>query len=281
MAQWDGASKGSILGYKIFVSCIKTFGIRPAYVILCFVAMYYVLFLPQKNKAIYQYFRKLNNTPIMSFLNIYRSYFTFGQTLIDKIAIAAGLRDKFTYEFDGIEHLKSVFEAGKGGMLISAHIGNFEIAERFFGDENLDFNINLVTIDAEKGPIKAYLESIMEPSKNKFIYLKEDMSHIFKINEALSHNELVCFTGDRFVDGAKFLTSNLLGHPAKFPAGPYMIASRMKVPAIFVYVMKEKGLHYHLYARVAMVKHRDHQGLLDAYTDNLEQMLKRLSLIHI
>ena len=57
-----------------------------------------------------------------------------------------------------------------------------------------------------------------------------------------------------------------------------MIASRLKVPVVFVYVMKEKGLHYHLYARVAEVKKADAESLLEAYTDSMEQMLRKYPL---
>jgi predicted LPLAT superfamily acyltransferase len=58
-----------------------------------------------------------------------------------------------------------------------------------------------------------------------------------------------------------------------------MIASRLGVPVVYVYVMKEKNLHYHLYARVAEnFKKRDSQGILNSYVQNLESMLKRYPL---
>ena len=60
---------------------------------------------------------------------VYWSYYTFGQTLIDKTAVSSGLRDRFTYEFDGIENLNETLANKQGGVLISAHMGNFEIAE--------------------------------------------------------------------------------------------------------------------------------------------------------
>ncbi|MCD8539913.1 MAG: hypothetical protein LRY55_09200 [Leadbetterella sp.] len=104
------------------------------------------------------------------------------------------------------------------------------------------------------------------------------MSHIFEINEALSKNELVCFTGDRYVKGSKYLSAPLLDEEARFPAGPFMIASRLRVPVVYVYVMKEANLHYHLYAREAPVKHRDADALLASYTQSVEGMIGRYPL---
>lgn len=279
MSKWDGKSKGTVLGYKIFVFLIKKAGIKAAYVLLYFVASYYFLFLKKSNKAISYYFKeRLGYSGLKSKKMVFKSYYTFGQTIIDKISISAGMRNKFTYEFDGIETLKNLLAEKKGGVLISAHIGNFEIAEHFLGDIDIDFQINLVTTDLEHSAIKNYLESVTQKPTVKFIIIREDLSHIFEINAALSKNELVCFTGDRYFEGTKSLSEKILGQEANFPAGPFLIASRLKVPVVFVYVMKEPNLHYHLYAREAVVKHRDEKGLLKAYIESLESMLAKYPL---
>lgn len=279
MAKWEGKSKGTVLGYRIFVFFIKKLGIKSAYFILIFVASYYFIFLRRSNRAIFYYFKdRLNYSWLRSKRMVFQSYFTFGQTIIDKISITAGMRNKFTYEFDGVHILKKLLAEKKGGVLISAHIGNFEIAEYFFGEIDLDFQINLVTTDLEHSAIKNYLESISKKSGIKFIIIKDDLAHIFEINAALARNELVCFTGDRYFEGVKSLSDTLLGEVAKFPAGPFLIASRLKVPVVFVYVMKEPNLHYHLYAREAEAKHRDEKGLLKEYITSVESMLKRYPL---
>lgn len=279
--KWQGKSKGTVLGYKIFVFLIKHLGVRSAYFLLIFVAFYYFLFERKSNQVLYYYFRKrLGFSCLRTILALYQNYFVFGQTLIDKVAIFAQLQDKFTYEFDGVEHLYNLLEQpNKGGILISAHIGNFEVAEPFFREIDVNYQIHTVTTDMERSAIKEYLESITDKKyEAKFVYVKEDLSHIFEINDLLQKENIICFTGDRYFEGTKYLTGNLLGKQAKFPAGPFLIASRLGVPVIFVYVMKEKNLHYHLYARIAEAKHRDAQGLLNAFTENMEQMLLKYPL---
>lgn len=279
MSQWDGKSKGTVLGYKIFVFFINEIGIRSAYFVLYFVASYYFLFLKKSNRAIFYYFHeRLGFSAFKSKLMVFRSYYTFGQTIIDKVSITAGMRNKFTYEFDGVDILTDLLAKKQGGVLISAHIGNFEIAEYFFSEIDLDFQINLVTTDLEHSAIKNYLESLSKGSTIKFIIIRDDLSHIFEINAALARNELVCFTGDRYFEGVKSLKGKLLGETADFPAGPFLIASRLKVPVVFVYVMKEPKLHYHLYAREAEVKHRDEKALLAAYLSSVESMVKKYPL---
>lgn len=280
MSQWDGKSKGTLLGYKIFVFFIKKFGVRTAYGLLVFVALYYFIGYPTNFKDIFYYLhRRQGFSRWVSFWKVYQTYFVFGQTIIDKVAISAGMRNRFTYDFDGIENLKEIIQEHRGGILISAHVGNFEISEQFFSDLDLSFEINQVTVDQEVSVIKEYLQSITEKSKIKHIYIKEDMSHVFDINDALSNNELICFTGDRYFEGSKVLEATLLGQKAIFPAGPFHLASRLGVPIVFVYVMKESSTHYHLYARRAEpVKRRDSQAVLDAYVKSVERILKQYPL---
>lgn len=277
--EWEGKSRGSVLGYKIFVFCIKKLGLYSAYVVLFFVALYFCFFAKNSTKSIYYYFRKRRGySRFKSIIYIYKSYYVFGQTIIDKIAISSGLRDKFTYHFDGIEQLESILKEKKGGILISAHIGNFEIAEYFLNELEENVAICLLTTDTEHSDIKSYIESVTTKSNIKFIIIKEDLSHIFEINVALARNEIICITGDRYIKETKSLTHTFLGKEAKFPAGPFILGSRLKVPVIFVYVMKEASKHYHLYARTAEVKHRDPEALLKSYIESLEWMLEKYPL---
>ncbi|MCT1525195.1 lysophospholipid acyltransferase family protein [Sphingobacterium hotanense] len=278
MSQWDGKSKGTLLGYQIFVNIIKKLGVRAAYGLLIPVALYYVLAYPKTAKAMFYYYRKRQGFPfIKSILALYKGYFVFGQVLIDKFALFAGLRNRFTFDFDGIDILKQLLDEKKGGILISGHIGNFEIAEKFFADIDLNQQIHIVAADQERTVIKDYLSSISKDNSHiNFIHIREDMSHIFEISAALANNDLICLTGDRYFDNSKTLSANLLGEDALFPAGTFMIASRLNAPIAFVYVMKEPNLHYHLYTRrVPAVKHRDAQAVLNAYTQSMEQMLKK------
>ena len=254
---------------------------RITFSIFCplFCCCLFLFFAKDSTESSYYYFRKrLDYSRFKSILSIYRSYFVFGQTIIDKIAISSGLKSKFTYDFDGIHRIKEVLKEKKGGILVSAHLGNFEIAEHFFGELEDKDCISLLTTDIEHTAIKNYLDTVMKKSNIKLILIKDDLSHIFEINAALARNEIVCITGDRYIKGSKYLTQELLGKEAKFPAGPFLIASRLKVPVLFVYVMKESRKHYHLYARSSKVKHRDANALLHDYTKSLEWMLNKYPL---
>ena len=129
MPSWKGQSRGNVLGYKIFVLTLKHLGLSFAYFILVFVAFYFFLFSRKSYKSTYYYFRKiLKYSKLKSVWSIYANYFVFGKILLDKVAILGGLKGKFSYNFDGEHHLRNMAKNKTGGIIVNAHIGNFEIA---------------------------------------------------------------------------------------------------------------------------------------------------------
>src|SRR5690606_38792 len=129
MPQWQGKSRGNRLGYSIFVYIIKNFGVRPAYLLLRFVAFYYFIFSWSSSRHIYAYFRHRHKFPVLRALSgIYSNYYVFGQTILDKVVVMAGIENRFTYNFDGETFLQKMVEQGRGGILLSGHVGNWEVA---------------------------------------------------------------------------------------------------------------------------------------------------------
>lgn len=276
MTRWSGRSKGNLLGYKIFVFTIRKVGLRFSYFVLLFVALYYFLFSWKTNRSIFNYFRQRQKFSILySVFSIYRSYNVFGQTLLDRVAISSGMKDKYTYEFDGIDLIKDTLKQGRGGVLISAHIGNFEISEYLFDQFEKDMQVNVVTTDLEREIIRDYLKKLSIKSSARYILIKDDMSHIFEFHRALSENEFICITGDRYFKGGKFLSKEFLGEEANFPAGPFVIGSKLRAPVLFVYVMKERNFHYHLYARQAKLDLQNEKILLESYVESISHMVKK------
>ncbi|MEM9143695.1 MAG: lipid A biosynthesis acyltransferase [Bacteroidota bacterium] len=278
--EWKGKkSKGTLLGYKIYIFVLRNFGINAAYLLLHSIVFYYFLFSWKGSKAIYQYFRKrLGYSWLKSIVSIYKNYYRLGQTLSDRVTVSTGFRELFRYSHDGIEKIDDLLKKKQGGILISGHVGNFEISHYFLENRYSISKISMVTTEAEQEVIQDYLAQMAMDTTLELILVKEDMSHIFEIHKALEEGGLVVITGDRFLPGSKYLTEIFMGKSAKFPLGPFRLASRLKVPVLFVYVMKGKGRNYELYAHQAKAKARDAQALLKEYTESMESMLKKYPL---
>jgi predicted LPLAT superfamily acyltransferase len=287
MSSWSGQSKGNLLGYKIFVFSFKYAGLGTAYFILKIVSFYYLLFSWKSSSSQIYYFRKrLHYSLAKSIISIYRNYFLFGQTLLDRIYVIAGFnKNKFTFTSHGVENLHKMVDGNKGGILISAHNGNWELAGHFL---SIKAKINIVLFEGEHAKIKQYLSGVKKGnSVNVIVVNNNSLDHIYKINEAIERKELLCIHGDRFVKGTKTVSCKFLGEDALFPLGPFSLAAQLQVPVSFVYAMKETKSHYNFFASEPVVckfdsnrQQRDSEVLkvLHAYVNSLEKMIERYPL---
>lgn len=279
MPLWHGKSSGNRLGYSIFVAVLKQLGLRTAYFLLLLVSGYYFLFAWKSSRHILYFFRKrLGYSLGRSIALLYKNYYSFGQSLIDKVVIMSGMAKRFSFDFDGEEHLHQLVRLQKGGLLLSSHIGNWEAAGHLL--ERLNTRIHVVMFDGEHQKIKDYLTSVTGERNAHIIVIKDNLSHIYAISEALKRNELVCMHADRFVEGSRTFTADFLGKPARFPAGPFMLAAQFRVPLCYVFAVKEGGTHYHFYSTA--VKSYDYsdkaaavQQMLTDFTAEMEKKVKQ------
>lgn len=274
---WQGKSKGNKLGYRIFIAILKYAGVQPAYFLLRFVSFYYFLFSRSSSRPIYYFFRRRKGFSMWrSLKGLYRNYYIFGQILIDKIVVMSGLKVPYTFEFEGEHYLEEINKGGRGGILIGAHAGNYELAGHYF--KRITVRVNIVMVDQEHQKIKEYLESVMSDRKNlNIITIKEDFSHIYEISNALKNNELVAIHADRYVEGSKTITGTFLGEEAQFPMGPFIIATVFKVPVSFVYCFKETSKHYHLYtSKPKEYNAPKHVAIPEALNDYIKDLEMRM-----
>jgi predicted LPLAT superfamily acyltransferase len=184
------------------------------------------------------------------------------------VAVTAGFTKDFTYHFDGEKYLREMVDNQTGGILISAHVGNWEIAGHLL--KRLKTKINVVMYDGEYQRIKHYLQHVMGQQMVNVIPVKDDFSHIFLMGNALRNKEIICMHADRFMEGSKVISRNFMGEEAPFPAGPFAIATRFQVPVSFVFAMKESDSHYHLSATPGKIYDGNENALIADYLQELE-----------
>lgn len=278
MTTWKGQTRGGEAGYRFFLFILKNFGIQFTYFFLNFVVLYFVLFSPKSRKPIFYYFNTvLGYSRLKSFRFVFKNNYKIGQVLIDKVALLSGLSDRFTFDFDGEEYIREMAEKG-GGLLIGAHIGNWEIAGQLL--ERIETPVHILMLEAEHEKIKTLLEEVMTKKRMSIIPIKDDFSHLFLIKEALQRNEIVAMHGDRFMEGSKTIMKEFMGRNAKFPEGPFYLSVKYNKPVIFVSAVKETNRHYHFYATKPYIfsntqipKEERISKLLDLYVEDLQKTL--------
>ena len=277
---WKGKTRGGTFGYMFFIYMIRCLGITAAYGFLALVVLYFIPFAPKATGNTWSYARnRLKYGRLKSVALLLKNYYRLGQILIDKVAIGNGMTGKYHFKFENYQAFLDVLNGNTGVIMIGAHVGNWEIGVPFFDDYGK--KINIVMYDAEHRRIKEILEKNGQDKDFKIIPVNEDnLTHVFRITEALNKKEYVCFQGDRYLNKEKLLTGTLLEQKAPFPAGPFLLGSRMKVPVVFYFAMREPGRTYrfHFIRTEPVIRTKEKKAeiaLLEQYTAALDQILKR------
>ncbi len=241
---WQGRSRGNSLGYRIFIGLLRKGGLSAAYKLLHIVGLYYRLFVPAATKPLrYLYEQRMGFSRKEAVRLIKRNIHFFGQTLIDKVAVLTGAGDKLTFTHDGVENLETLAGSNTGGLIVSAHLGNWEVAGHML--QRVGATINVLMYDGEAEQLKGLMAKYDQKRSFNIIYVREDLGHIYEMSAALRRGELICLHADRFRPGNRTMTHDFLGAAAHFPAGPFVLASKLRAPVCFVFAFKETTFHYH------------------------------------
>lgn len=275
MSRWDGRSKGTATGYRIFIYLIDKFGVKAAYRLLRFVSYYYYLFGGEPKKNIIRFYRQALSLPLSEAKKLCRENFYYlGQTLIDRSAFLLGKGETFTHHFENEEYLVELQQQSRGGILISAHIGNWETAGNLL-HKRISKKINVLMLEAEEEKIKKVLDETTGGARFNIIAIKNDLSHIVKINNALEANELIAMHADRYTDGIKTISLDFFGKKAQFPLGPFLIASKFNAPVTFVFALKDGDFHYELSATKPLTDKHTPEEIARLYVDELEKKVRK------
>ena len=275
--QWSGKSRGGRFGYQFFVYTIRLLGVRCAYCFLAFIVVYFIPFAPAATRAIWRYNRQRRGLGVLQSLKeLYCHYFVFGQTLIDKIAMKAGLGDRYNFKFDNYERFLEILNSGEGVVMIGAHVGCWEAGAGFFGSYGK--KINIVMFDAEHQHIKEVLEENSESANNyNIIAINEDaIAAMLEMKVALDNGEYICFNGDRYMGKDSSYKYDLLGAPVLLPGGPFKIAAKCRANVVFYYSMREADRTYRfIFEEPKIIGRIKPEELALQYVESLEHIVEK------
>lgn len=140
------------------------------------------------------------------------------------------------------ETLDKALVAGNGAILVSPHLGNWELGG--LGLADLGYTINILTFREPDEQVNELREVVRQERGVRFIYVDRDDASPLAIIEAvnaLRRNEVLAILGDR--DGSSHtILIDFFGRPTNIPVGAAYLALASGAPVIPVFVlMEEKG----------------------------------------
>ncbi len=274
--EWAGTTYGNGWMLRHLIVMLRYVDVRILYLFSAVFVVPVCLVLNRSRKTAYWYFRRrMGFGRLKSAWSTYINHCLFGQVVIDKFAMYAG--KKFEIELEGYDNFLSLAAKPEGFVLLSSHIGNYEIAGYTLVAETKVFNA--LVFAGEKQTVMENRDKMFSDTNICMIPILPDMSHLFAIDFALQNGEIVSMPADRIHGSAKSVTAEFLGADASFPYGAFSVATLRNTPVLAVNVMKRKHNRYKVYVTplsydIEASRKDKIAQVSKAYVAELERMLR-------
>lgn len=275
--QWDGATYGTGWMHRTLIRSLRFLDVRLFYWFSYIFVIPVALIKNPSRRSSYAFYREaLGFGRLKSALQTYLNHCMFAQVVIDRFAMYAGKR--FEIEIDGDEVFQSLISQPEGFIQLSSHVGNYEIAGYSLSSGSK--TINAVVYGHEKQSVMDNRNSMFTKTGTRMIPIKEDMSHLFEIDRALVGGDIVSFPSDRYMGDARTIECEFFSRKAKFPMGPFSVATMRGLNVLAINVMKEGAKKYHIYITElpydkSASRKQQMTSLLSAYVAELERILRK------
>ena len=276
--EWAGTTYGNAWMHKWLIRMLRHIDVRILYLFVAVFVIPACLVLNPSRGIAYRYFRRrIGYGRLKSAWKTYVNHCLFGQVVVDKFAMYAG--KKFDVEVVNYnEFLERASREEEGFVQLSAHVGNYEIAGYTLVCK--DKRMNALVFAGEKASVMQNRSKMFADTNINMIAIQPDMSHLFEIDKALADGEIVSMPADRINGSQKCIEHVFLGAKAKFPLGPFSVATMRGLDVLAVNVMKDSLTSYKIYVTpLAYDKEASRQEqirqLSGAYVAELEKRVRQ------
>ncbi|WP_233261368.1 glycosyltransferase [Vitiosangium sp. GDMCC 1.1324] len=282
-SRWTGQSRGGVLGHWFFYQVTRVFGISAAYWALYPVAFYFVLGARTARNASMQFLDRAIG-PARGFRRFARTYqhiLTFARTLVDRALLATRGPSVFRVEEIGLDYIRNAAAEGRGGILLTAHMGNWDVAGGLLrGGRGGDVNLAIVAFQGEQERIARYVKKAHGPGPRVIAVGGDEMLSSLEMIRALREGTLLAIQGDRSVD-RHVARVPFLGREASFPVGPFMLAAVSGAPLIATFSIQLGPATYRFFAqpplRLRFERGRDRDTQLREWVEQYVRQLESLA----
>lgn len=272
--------RGSVWGMSVFVWAIGAGGRRLGRALLWPVMGYYFLFSRTARAASRAFLARVDapHGAAATFQHMLR----FGQVALDRLLFVQGKTGEMDFELGPTELLDELQASETGALLLGAHVGSFEALAGMA--RHYDLQVNAVVNTTGSKMFMEVLRRLSPAVAERLIDLGGGrLDAIFTMRERLDAGEHVGLLADRCTSDERAVVVPFMGQDARFPAGPFILASTIGCPVYFVAAIYRGGNRYEVHAerfadRIALPRKNRAEGLrkwATLYSTKLEALARK------
>ncbi|MFL5618391.1 MAG: lysophospholipid acyltransferase family protein [Gemmatimonadaceae bacterium] len=206
------------------------------------------------------------------------SYASLGRTTIETTLLPTYSRDQvleLVERTEGWEHVERALAAGRGLMVVTGHLGNWELGGSYVAARGVP--LEAVARRMENPLFDAYLN---ETRRRIGMTVIHDADAVRRVPRAMREQHAVAFLVDQGAVGLASTWVPFFGRYAKTPRGPAVFALRLRTPLLFACALRQPDGRFVIHFEPVPV---ETTGTLDAdvdrivasYTSTLERWVRR------
>ena len=213
----------------------RRLGWRFSHALLYPVTAWFMLSAPARQREAMRRFqrRALGREP--GWVDLWRPYFAFAATMLDRVYLLQGRTRGFEITVTGLEALDAHIAAGRGCVLLGAHLGSFE-AMRALADRGCPVEVMAFMYEANARLANAVF-SALSPEKAERVVALGRADSMLRAKECLERGGLVGILADRrpAIGEDRVVPVPFLGAAAPLPAGPHILAAVLGAPVMLAF----------------------------------------------
>ncbi len=238
--QWTGRTKGGSALFQVCAFLLPLVGARGAWVGSWLIGGGFVAAGGRDLFGMAAYWRRLR--PGVGWLRLrilcLRHFSSFGRVLCDRLLVALRPGD-YRFEYHNGEVLRAAVGDGRGCILLSAHLGNWELSGHWLKHlTDAGKPAYLVMVRDDHPAVQRFVDQHMRGAHLVVIDPRDGLSAALAIRQALQGGHAVCMLGDRVFGNQPATTATFLGGEARFPLGPFQSAALTGAPIVVCFLVK-------------------------------------------
>jgi len=274
---WSARSIGSRWQHRFFYALIRLAGRRTAYVMVVFVALYYVLFRPSVRARARPYLSRRfpSRNALLRLWDSFRITVEIGKVLVDRAAMGILGPGQLTVRHSRGEALFELLREGRGMILVTAHAGCWQFAMESL--RTLETPVNLL-LHREEGDVDLHIfEHRGDDAAFRIIDPAGPLGGALEMLQVLKRGEVLCIMGDRAMGGDRSTVEvDFLGGRVRVPFIPYHLASATGAPVVVIFPSKSGPGNYSLVVAKVIRVPKDLGRAPEAYRPYAEAFIRTL-----
>jgi KDO2-lipid IV(A) lauroyltransferase len=209
------------------------------------IGTFFALALPQERRRVREALRRVLG-PRAAYLesrDVLRTFRDYAACLAEGLGAERREAAEARVEVRGQEHLTNVLASGHGAVLVTAHVGPWDVAARLLSTMP-GAHVVIVMVAEPDGRARALHDEVRRRSGVEVLSVGTTPLDALPLLRHLRQGGIAAFQLDRPAPSTRSLEARLFGRPFAVPEGPFRIAALARVPVLPLFAARAGYFSY-------------------------------------